>query len=217
MNKLFLLTIALFLSAGCLTGQELKLGLVKYRGGGDWYANPTALPNLAAFCNRQLNTNFNPQYAVVDPAGVEIFNVPFLHITGHGNIIFDEKERANLRQYLLAGGFLHIDDNYGLDTYIRRELEKLFPEKELVELPFTHPIYHQSYSFKNGLPKIHLHDNQSPQGFALLHEGRVIVFYSYESDLGDGWEDPAVHNDTEDKHIEALKMGANIIEYALHH
>jgi len=195
---------------------QVKLGLLKYSGGGDWYANPTALPNLAMFCNRELNMNLQVQYAEVEPGSTEIFNVPFVHMTGHGNVVFNEREVNNLRTYLFAGGFLHIDDNYGMDQYIRRELKKIFPDKELIELPFNHDIYHRKFPFDQGLPKIHLHDNKAPQGYAIIHEGRVVVFYSYESDLGDGWEDPSVHNDSPQKHEEALKMGANIVEYALH-
>ncbi len=200
-----------------LFAQNLKIGLLKYNGGGDWYANPTALPNLARFCNQHLNMNINPEYIEIDPSGTDLYNVHFIHMTGHGNVIFSSKEQKQLRDYLFSGGFLHIDDNYGLDKYIRRELKKLFPDKELVELPFDHPIYHQTYDFKKGLPKIHRHDGKAPRGYAIMHEGRVIVFYSHESDLGDGWEDPSVHNDSPEKHKEALKMGANIIQYASHY
>jgi len=199
-----------------LQSQQIQIGLLKYNGGGDWYANPTALPNLARFCNQELNTNFDIEYLEVAPGDIDLFNVPYVHMTGHGNVIFNETERQNLREYLFAGGFLHIDDNYGMDKYIRRELQKLFPDKKLIELPYAHPIYHQTFKFKSGLPKIHRHDGKAPQGFAILHKGRVVVFYSYESDLGDGWEDPSVHNDSPEKHREALQMGANIIEYALH-
>lgn len=152
-------------------------------------------------------------YAVVEPAGNDIFNYPFVHITGHGNIVFSEPETENLRNYILSGGFLYIDDNYGLDKYIRREMKKVFPDKEFVELPFSHPIYHQKYDFDKGLPKIHKHDNKPPQGFALIHEGRVVCFYTYETDISDGWEDAPVHNDPPEKRLEALKMGANIVQY----
>jgi len=199
-----------------LQSQQIQIGLLKYNGGGDWYANPTALPNLARFCNQELNTNFDIEYLEVAPGDIDLFNVPYVHMTGHGNVIFNETERQNLREYLFAGGFLHIDDNYGMDKYIRRELQKLFPDKKMIELPYAHPIYHQTFKFKSGLPKIHRHDGKAPQGFAILHKGRVLLFYSYESDLGDGWEDPSVHNDSPEKHREALQMGANIIEYALH-
>jgi len=215
-KKIYLLALFIFFAfAG--HAQALKIGLLKYNGGGDWYANPTALPNLARFCNQNLNMNINPEYSEIDPSGTDIYNVHFIHMTSHGNVIFNSKEQQKLREYLFSGGFLHIDDNYGLDKYIRRELKKLFPQKKLVELPFDHPIYHQTYDFDKGLPKIHRHDGKAPRGYGILHEGRVIVFYSHESDLGDGWEDPSVHNDSPEKHREALKMGANILQYASHH
>jgi len=216
MNKKNLIFVLLLGLSMTLQSQQIQIGLLKYNGGGDWYANPTALPNLARFCNQELNTNFDIEYLEVAPGDIDLFNVPYVHMTGHGNVIFNETERQNLREYLFAGGFLHIDDNYGMDKYIRRELQKLFPDKKLIELPYAHPIYHQTFKFKSGLPKIHRHDGKAPQGFAILHKGRVVVFYSYESDLGDGWEDPSVHNDSPEKHREALQMGANIIEYALH-
>lgn len=191
----------------------MKLALLKYSGGGDWYANPTSLVNLAKFSNEQLGTFFDPDYATVEVGSVELFNYPFVHMTGHGNVVFSDAEAENLRNYLLGGGFLHIDDNYGMDPFIRPALKKVFPELELTELPFQHPIYHQKFDFKNGLPKIHKHDGKPPQGFGLFWEGRLVCFYSYECDLGDGWEDRSVHNDPEEKRQEALRMGANIIQY----
>lgn len=207
--------LTVFFVAFSITGfsQGLQLALLKYNGGGDWYADPTALPNLAQFCNKNLEMDLKEDYAVVEPAGNDIFNYPFVHITGHGNIVFSEPETENLRNYILSGGFLYIDDNYGLDKYIRREMKKVFPDKEFVELPFSHPIYHQKYDFDKGLPKIHKHDNKPPQGFALIHEGRVVCFYTYETDISDGWEDAPVHNDPPEKRLEALKMGANIVQY----
>lgn len=192
----------------------IKLALLKYNGGGDWYANPTALTNLGEFCNTQIGTDFNTNYGTVEVGNIEIFNFPFLHMTGHGNVVFSDSEAQNLRTYLIAGGFLHIDDNYGMDPYVRPAMKKVFPELEFVELPFDHPIYHQKFNFKNGLPKIHKHDDKIPKGFALIWEGRVVCFYSYESDIGDGWEDYAVHKDPEELRQKALKMGANIIQYA---
>ncbi|RLD62058.1 MAG: hypothetical protein DRI95_13510 [Bacteroidetes bacterium] len=191
----------------------LKIALVKYKGGGDWYANPTALPNLIRFCNKNLNTKIQVPDVTIDVGSREIFEYPFVHLTGHGNVIFSKNEAENLRNYLIAGGFLHIDDNYGLDPYIRREMKKVFPELNFIELPFSHPIYHQKYNFSAGLPKIHEHDRKPSQGFGLIYEGRLICFYTFESDLGDGWEDIEVHNDSSEKHNEALKMGANIISY----
>ncbi|HMQ47720.1 MAG TPA: DUF4159 domain-containing protein [Saprospiraceae bacterium] len=195
-------------------GAPLQMGLLKYRGGGDWYANPTALPNLAAFCNQQLGTNFDLEYAEVEVGSADLFNYAFIHMTGHGNVVFSDAEADNLRNYLMAGGFLHIDDNYGIDPYVRVAMKQVFPELEFTELPFEHEIYHQKYEFKRGLPKIHKHDDKSPQGFGLFWEGRLVCFYSYECDLGDGWEDPEVHNDPPDVRLQALQMGANIIQFA---
>ena len=196
------------------TGQPLQLALLKYNGGGDWYANPTALPNLAKFCNQNIGTNLDADYATVDVGSAEIFNYPFLHMTGHGNVVFSNAEAENLRNYLMAGGFLHIDDNYGMDPYVRSAMKKVFPEQELTELPFEHEIYRQRYTFKNGLPKIHKHDDKPAQGFALSYEGRVVCYYTYETDLGDGWEDRDVHKDPEELRQRSLQMGANIVQFA---
>ena len=191
----------------------VKIALLKYNGGGDWYANPTSLPNLIKFCNENLQTNIYEDYATVEIGNVDIFNYPFLHMTGHGNVIFSDKDLNNLRNYLLAGGFLHIDDNYGMDKFIRRELKRLFPDLPLIELPFSHEIYNQKYKFPNGLPKIHEHDGKAPKGFGIIYNGRLLCYYSYESDLGDGWEDQEVHNDSHSIRQKALQMGANIISY----
>jgi len=193
---------------------NLKIGLLKYNGGGDWYANPTSLPNLISFCNKQLSTKLHPEPATVEVGSTDLFNYPFVHMTGHGNVVFSLQEADNLRKYLIAGGFLHIDDNYGLDKFIRREMKKVFPELDFIELPASHPIYHQVYDFPNGIPKIHEHDNKTPQGFGILYEGRLVCFYSYETDLGDGWEDSDVHHDSEETRQKALKMGANLIHYS---
>jgi hypothetical protein len=192
----------------------LKLALLKYNGGGDWYSNPTALTNLAKFCNAELKTNFDINYATVEVGSAEIFNYPFIHMTGHGNVVFSEMEAQNLRTYLLAGGFLHIDDNYGMDPFVRPSMKKVFPELDFIELPFSHPVYRQKFNFPNGLPKIHVHDKKPAQGFGLLWQGRLICFYSYESDLGDGWEDPEVHKDPPEVRLQALRMGANLISFA---
>ena len=213
MRKL-LIILSILLFAGTINAQQLQIALLKYNGGGDWYANPTSLPNLVKFCNKNLNTNISQEIATVDIGNEEIFNFPFTHITGHGNIILSPDEANNLRNYLLAGGFLHISDNYGLNEFVRREMKKVFPELEFIELPFDHPIYHQKYQFADGLPKIHEHDDLYPQGFGLIWEGRLICFYDFECDLGDGWEDIEVHNDTEINRLNALQMGANIIEFA---
>jgi hypothetical protein len=211
---IYLITaFVLFIGTESYGQQTYKIALLKYNGGGDWYANPTSLPNLITFCNQNLHTEINKEPATVEAGSPEIFNYPFLHMTGHGNVIFSSEEIKNLRTYLLGGGFLHVDDNYGMDKYIRREVKKLFPDKELIELPFSHPIFHQKYNFINGLPKIHKHDGKRPQAFGIFVDNRLVFLYTYECDLGDGWEDTNVHHDTEDKHLEALKAGANIIQY----
>lgn len=193
---------------------SLKLALLKYNGGGDWYSNPTSLVNLAAFCNKFLDTNLDIDYATVEVGSVELWNYPFVHMTGHGNVVFSDAEAENLRNYLIAGGFLHIDDNFGMDPYVRTAMKEVFPELEFIELPFEHEIYNQKYKFTNGVPKIHKHEDNPSQGFGLLWEGRLVVYYSYESDLGDGWEDYSVHKDPEELRIKALRMGANLVQYA---
>ncbi|HPE34095.1 MAG TPA: DUF4159 domain-containing protein [Bacteroidales bacterium] len=210
---IFILILALTSLSARPPAGNLQIALLKYRGGGDWYANPSALPNLIEFCNRNLGTNIDPVPATVEAGSPDIFNYPFIHMTGHGNVVFSQQEIKNLRDYLIAGGFLHADDNYGMDKYLRPQLQKIFPELELIELPFSHPIYHQKYEFKDGLPKIHEHDLKSPQGFGMIYEGRLVIFYSYETDLGDGWEDQRVHNDSEPTRLKALQMGANLIQY----
>lgn len=193
-----------------------KMARLKYNGGGDWYGDRTALPNLIRFCNDNIGTNFYPDEAIVEPGSSELFNYPFVFVTGHGNIIFSTQEAQNMRNYLVGGGFLHICDNYGFDKFIRLEMKKVFPELEFVELPPNHPIFSQKYRFPNGLPKIHEHDNKRPQAFALIYEGRVVCFYDYESDLGNGWEDQGIYTgDSPETHQKALQMGANLVQYAL--
>lgn len=208
------ITSVLLLSACSSYSQSMKLGLLVYNGGGDWYANPTALKNLAAFCNEQLLTSFDLKEAQVDANSPELFNYPFIHVTGHGRWVVSDAEAKNMRTYLEGGGFLHIDDNYGLDPYVRPVLKKIFPELELVELPFNHPVYHQRFKFTNGLPKIHEHDEKPPKGYGLIYKGRLVCYYSFSTDLGDGWEDPDVHHDPPEKRQAALQMGANLIQYA---
>lgn len=193
---------------------QLKIAKLKYNGGGDWYANKTALPNLIKYCNKELGMTLAPTEDNVEVGSADIFDYPYIYMTGHGNVVLSTAEASNLRNYLIGGGFLHIDDNYGLDQFIRLELKKVLPELELVELPYTHAIYHQKFDFSKGLPKVHEHDGNAPQGFGLIYEGRLVVFYSFECDLGNGWEDQRVYNDPEEKRIEALKMGANILTYA---
>lgn len=210
MKKTGLLSL-LLLAVMSLSAQQLAL--LKYSGGGDWYANPTSLPNLIKFCNQNLGMALDAKPATVDVGSADIFQYPYVHATGHGNIVFSDAEAENLRQYLIAGGFFHADDNYGLSPFIRKEMKKVFPELELVELPFSHPIFHQKYDFPNGLPKIHEHDNKPPQALALFWEGRMVFLFTYECDLGDGWEDYTVHKDSEETRAKALKMGANILQY----
>lgn len=214
---LALISATLFLcSFVSLQQGSFQIALLKYNGGGDWYANlETSLPNLIKFCNDQLKTNIDPEQAIVEAGSSELFRYPFVHMTGHGNVVFSTNEATNLRQYLVSGGFLHISDNYGMDKFIRPQLKKIFPELELIELPFSHPVFHQKFDFPNGLPKIHEHDNGVPRAFGLIYQGRLVCLYDYECDLGDGWESAAVHNDSEAARTSALRMGANIIAYAL--
>ncbi|MEQ9287095.1 MAG: DUF4159 domain-containing protein [Cyclobacteriaceae bacterium] len=215
MNKTIVVLAVLLLGVSWATAQpQIKIAKLKYEGGGDWYANKTALPNLIGFCNRNLQTNIAAKEEVVDVGSPEIYLYPYVYMTGHGNVNFSTNQALNLRNYLLSGGFLHIDDNYGMDQFVRLELKKVFPELELVELPLDHELYNQKFKFSNGLPKIHQHDGKPSQGFGLIYEGRLVCFYSYESDLGNGWEDQIIYNDPEEKRQEGLKMGANIISYA---
>ena len=209
-----LIIIAFLFSALTSMGQKNTLALLKYNGGGDWYANPTSLTNLINFCNRELGTSLSNDYATIDVGSSEIFLYPFLHLTGHGNIVFSDQEAKNLRDYLIGGGFLHISDNYGIRKFIEPQMKKVFPELDFVEVPFNHPIYHQKFNFPNGLPKIHEHDNKAPKGYGLFWEGRLVCFFDYECDLGDGWEDADVHNDTPQIRQKALQMGANLIQYS---
>lgn len=205
------LTFVLFLLSYVSFSQEIAL--VKYNGGGDWYANPTALRNLIAYCNANINTKIKTKPQEVEVGSNDIFQFPLVHMTGHGNVFFSDSDAENLRNYLISGGFLHIDDNYGLQPYIVRELKKVFPNKGLVELPANHPIFNSAFTFPNGLPKIHEHDGKRPQAFGIFSEDRLVLLFTYESDLGDGWEDPDVHNDPADVREKALKMGANIVKY----
>lgn len=213
-SKIIIITLVILLSFSFVGDYTYKIAVLKYDGGGDWYANPTAVPNLIKFCNDKIGTRINPTPDQVHIGSEEIFNYPFLHMTGHGNVIFSADDVNNIKDYLQNGGFLHIDDNYGMDKFIRRELKKVFPDQDLIELPFSHPIFKQSFKFNNGLPKIHEHDDKPPQAFGLFHESKLVVLYTYECDLGDGWEDSEVHNDTKEARSNALKMGANIVQYA---
>jgi hypothetical protein len=192
-----------------------QLGVLKYKGGGDWYSNPTSVPYLVEFCNKELGMNLNADVPAVEVGSPDLFNYPLVHMTGHGNVVFTPGDVENLRNYLMAGGFLHISDNYGMDPYIRTQMKRVFPELEFVELPFAHPIYHQKFNFDRGLPKVHEHDDGAPKGLGLIYEGRLVCFYDFESDLGDGWEDWEVHKDPESVRKLALEMGANIIRFVM--
>ncbi len=211
-KKLFLSILLLSINL-LLSGQNYQIATLKYGGGGDWYSNPTALPNLVDFSNEKIGTNISRDIATVEAGSKSIFNYPYIYMTGHGNVHFTANDARNLRKYMKGGGFLHVDDNYGLDKYFRREIKKVFPDHELVELPYSHPVYHQKFSFPEGLPKIHEHDGKPPQGFGIIYEGRLVLFYSYESDLGNGWEDQEVHGNPEEIRLKALQMGANLLQY----
>ncbi len=203
----------LFLLHVTIPSFSQEIAILKYNGGGDWYSNPTALPNLIRFCNDNIGTKLNEKPGTVEVGNINIFQYPFLHMTGHGNVVFSNEEAENLRTYLMAGGFLHIDDNYGMEPYLRKELGKVFPNTDLVELGSDHPIFRQEYDFAQGLPKIHEHDGKRPQAFGIFHENRLVLLFTFEADLGDGWEDPMVHNDPPEVREKALKMGANIVSY----
>lgn len=210
---LFRIFIFILLPLICLSQNTYSVATLKYNGGGDWYANPTALPNLIEFSNKNIGTNIKKSPEIVEVGSSDIFNYPFLHMTGHGNIFFSNEEANNLRKYLLSGGFLHVDDNYGLDEFFRKEITKVFPNKKLVLINSNHIIFNQSFKFPNGLPKIHIHDAKPSEAYGIFDNGRLICLYTYESDLSDGWEDSEVHNDSEETRLKALKMGSNIIEY----
>ncbi len=203
--------VVLVLSSFCGFAQEIAL--LKYNGGGDWYANPTSLPNLVRYTNQSINTKIRTKVINVEPSSPELFSYPFVHMTGHGNVVFSDSDVLNLRNYMLSGGFLHIDDNYGMDQYIRKEIKKLFPNSNLVELPANHPIFQKPYTFASGLPKIHEHEGKRPQAFGIIENNRLVLLYTFECDLGDGWEDPEVHNNPKEVREKALKMGANILNY----
>ena len=195
------------------SGMAQEVAILKYEGGGDWYANPTAVPNLIRYCNENIDTGLLEKPKNIEPQSKELYNFPIVFLTGHGNVFFSDEASENLRNYLISGGFLHISDNYGLNEFIRKEMKKVFPELEFEEIPFDHDIYHQNYNFTT-LPKIHEHDAKPAQGFGLFYEGRLVCFYDFESDLSDGWEDEVVHNNPPEVRIKALQMGANIIAYA---
>ncbi|EAS18787.1 conserved hypothetical protein [Flavobacteria bacterium BBFL7] len=205
------LILLFFCSTYIVIAQDVAV--LKYNGGGDWYSNPTALPNLVSYCNEEIGTTLSTDVATVEANSIDIFQYPFIHMTGHGNVVFSEDDLSNLKNYLLSGGFLHIDDNYGMKPYLEKELLKLFPDKSLIELPANHEIFNNHVSFPKGLPKIHEHDGERPQALGMYHDGRLVLLFTFESDLGDGWESPEVHNDPPAVRKKALDMGANIIKY----
>ena len=190
-----------------------EIALLKYSGGGDWYANPTSLPNLIKYCNQNINTKIKPKPSTVEPSSPDLFSYPFVHMTGHGNVVFSDSDASNLRNYMISGGFLHIDDNYGMDEFVRKEIKKIFPNNDLTEIPANHAIFQKPNTFSGGIPKIHEHDGKRPQAFGVFIESRLVLLYTYETDLGDGWENPEVHNNPIEVRTKALKMGANIINY----
>ncbi|HEX9979196.1 MAG TPA: DUF4159 domain-containing protein [Flavobacterium sp.] len=206
-----ILIILLLASVQQMASQEIAL--LKYSGGGDWYANPTSLPNLIRYCNKNISTRLKQKPATVEPSSPDLLSYPFIHMTGHGNVVFSDSDISNLRKYLAAGGFLHMDDNYGLDQYARREIKKIFPDVDLVEIPVSHPIFQKPYPFPAGIPKIHEHDGKAPHAYGIFLEGRLVLLYTYETDLGDGWEDAEVNNDPVEVREKALKMGANLMNY----
>jgi hypothetical protein len=209
MKKVYYL---LLLSITTITFSQ-EISLLKYNGGGDWYANPTSLPNLIKFCNQNINTKIKLKPGLVEPSSPDLFSYPFIHMTGHGNVVFSDSDIINLRNYMTSGGFLHIDDNYGMDEFIRKEIKKIFPNLSLMEIPSNHPVFQKPYSFSSGIPKIHEHEGKRPQAFGIFIESRLVLLYTFETDLGDGWEDAEVHNDPADVRLKALKMGANILNY----
>ncbi len=196
---------------------EFTIARLQYGGGGDWYSDPSSLPNLLSYIRENTSIKTAKKEARVKIQDEDVFRYPVLYMTGHGNINFSKSDAVRLREYLTSGGFLFADDNYGMDKSFRREMKKVFPDKELLELPFSHGIFNIHFSMKNGLPKIHEHDGNPAQAFGIFHSGRLVLFYSYESDLGDGWEDESVHGDSAERRRAALKMGTNVIVWALTH
>jgi len=196
---------------------DFTIARLKYQGGGDWYSDPSSIPNLLAAIKERTNIRTAPREEIVEITDPKLFQYPYLYMTGHGNVRFTDEEIKILRTYFAVGGFLHADDNYGMDSSFRKEIKKIFPDSPLTEVPFDHLIYHSFYEFPNGLPKIHEHDGKPAQGFGIFYESRLVIFYTYECDLGDGWEDPDVHNDPPEKREAALKMGINIVIYSLTH
>lgn len=219
--KVALSTFCLTLTIICISfgqsDEKFVIARLKYGGGGDWYNGPTQIPNLLKGLRERTNIDAGTKQEIVQLTDKKLYSYPFIYMTGHGNVVFSDEEVKALRQYLMRGGFLWANDDYGMDKSFRREMKKVFPDKELVEVPFDHAIYHCFYDFPNGLPKIHEHDGKPPKGYAIFHEGRIVVFYDYESDIGNGLEDPEVYNDPPEKRELALRMAINIVVYALTH
>lgn len=217
-NRLFFAFVAISLLFSLMSFSETgtyQLAVLQYKGGGDWYSNPSSIPNLVKYCNESLGMNINEEVPFVDVGSRELFNYPFVHMTGHGNVVLSASDIDNLRAYLQSGGFLHISDNYGMDEFVRPQMKRVFPDLDFIELPFEHDIYHQQFDFNSGLPKIHEHDNKPPQGIGLIYEGRLVCFYDYECDLGDAWEDWEVHKDPEALRQKAFEFGANMIQFVM--
>lgn len=211
----FAFTIFIPFEAISQSEEGFTLARIKYRGGGDWYNDPSSLKNLIEFVQSRIPISINPEYEDVAIGSRDLFQYPFAFLTGHGTISLNQAEASNLRDYLDNGGFLYIDDDYGLDEHFRKVIGQIYPDEELTEIPFEHGIYHQVYDFPNGLPKVHEHDGKAPRGFGLFREGRLVLFYTYESNLADGWANPEVHQNPESIRQEALQMGTNILVYAL--
>ncbi|MDG1766387.1 MAG: DUF4159 domain-containing protein [Flavobacteriales bacterium] len=217
-NRLFFAFAAISLLFSLMSFSETgtyQLAVLQYKGGGDWYSNPSSIPNLVKYCNERLGMNINEEVPFVDVGSRELFNYPLVHMTGHGNVVLSASDIDNLRAYLQSGGFLHISDNYGMDEFVRPQMRRVFPDLDFIELPFEHAIYHQQFDFNSGLPKIHEHDNKAPQGLGLIYEGRLVCFYDYECDLGDAWEDWEVHKDPEALRQKAFEFGANMIQFVM--
>ena len=210
-----LIKILIILSSLPVFGQNFSIARIHYSGGGDWYSDPSSLPNLLKFLGENTQISVEDEEVRIRPSDQKFFNYPYLYLTGHGNVRFSEEEITRVRETLLRGAFLHADDNYGMDASFREEIKRVFPNKDFVELPFDHPVFHVFYDFQNGLPKIHEHDGNPPQALGVFDDDRLMILYTFECDLGDGWEDPEVHNDPEEIRLKALQMGVNIIYYAM--
>ena len=220
MNRIILVSVLVTIVVSLLPGQQriesqFRIARLKYSGGGDWYNDPSAEVNLLNFVRQNTAIDADPRYEFVDLSGENLFSYPFLFMTGHGNVVFSGAEAERLREYLARGGFLYVDDDYGLDKALRREMKKVFPDRDFVELPFSHGLYHAHFSFPNGVPKIHEHDDKPARGFGLFEGGRLVVFYTYESNPSDGWADPEVHDNPEPVRQEALRFGTNIVVWSL--